>query len=31
MIAALYANETPAPPAHHLHETPERIAVGACF
>ena len=31
MIAALYQNETeaPAPAAHH--ETPERLAVGACF
>lgn len=31
MIAALYQNEsvTPHPPAHH--ETPERLAVGACF
>ncbi|WP_305825124.1 phosphonate ABC transporter ATP-binding protein [Massilia brevitalea] len=31
MIAALYANETLPPPEHHLHETPERIAVGACL
>jgi phosphonate transport system ATP-binding protein len=30
MIAALYANETIAPP-HPDHETPARIAVGACF
>jgi len=31
MIAALYQNEsvTPHPPAHH--ESPERLAVGACF
>jgi phosphonate transport system ATP-binding protein len=31
MIAALYANETIAPQAHPDHETPARIAVGACF
>ena len=31
MIAALYANETFAPPAQPGHESPARIAVGACF
>ena len=31
MIAALYANETIQPPHTHPHESPERIAVGACF
>lgn len=31
MIAALYANETLQPPPEHPHESPERIAVGACF
>ncbi len=31
MIAALYANETLQPAAQPEHETPARIAVGACF
>jgi phosphonate transport system ATP-binding protein len=31
MIAALYQNEVAAVPAWVQHETPERIAVGACF
>jgi phosphonate transport system ATP-binding protein len=31
MIAALYANETITPPPEADHETPARIAVGACF
>jgi len=31
MIAALYANETLQAEPEHPHETPERIAVGACF
>jgi phosphonate transport system ATP-binding protein len=31
MIAALYANETIQTPAHPDHETPARLAVGACF
>jgi len=31
MIAALYANETIETPPHPDHETPARIAVGACF
>lgn len=31
MIADLYANETVQPQPDILHDTPERIAVGACF
>ena len=31
MIAALYDNEHVAPHPDHLHESPDRIAVGACF
>jgi phosphonate transport system ATP-binding protein len=31
MIAALYENEHVQPHAGHPHETPDRIAVGACF
>ncbi|RZA36456.1 MAG: ATP-binding cassette domain-containing protein [Lysobacteraceae bacterium] len=31
MIAALYENESVAPAAPHPHESPDRIAVGACF
>ena len=31
MIAALYLNEQDTPAPAELHETPERIAVGACF
>lgn len=31
MIAALYENEIVEPEPHPAHETPERIAVGACF
>jgi len=31
MVAALYANETIQPPPPPEHETPARIAVGACF
>ncbi len=31
MIAALYENEHVAPPPEHPHESPDRIAVGACF
>jgi phosphonate transport system ATP-binding protein len=31
MIAALYENETVEPHSHALHESPARIAVGACF
>jgi len=31
MIAALYQNESMAAPPEELHETPERLAVGACF
>jgi len=31
MIAALYQNEVNASPAPPRHETPERLAVGACF
>jgi phosphonate transport system ATP-binding protein len=31
MIAALYENETAVPHPHPPHESPERIAVGACF
>jgi len=31
MIAALYENEAVAPPPGHPHESPDRIAVGACF
>jgi phosphonate transport system ATP-binding protein len=31
MIAALYQNETNSTDAPHGHETPERLAVGACF
>lgn len=31
MIAALYYNESAAPAPQDLHETPERLAVGACF
>ena len=31
MIAALYQNDSSAPPPPAYHETPERLAVGACF
>lgn len=31
MIAALYENEKVAPHPEHPHESPDRIAVGACF
>lgn len=31
MIAELYANETVAPPSTPPHETPDRLAVGACY
>jgi phosphonate transport system ATP-binding protein len=31
MIAALYENESAPPELPHYHESPERIAVGACF
>ena len=31
MIAALYENEAVEAPPQHPHESPERIAVGACF
>jgi phosphonate transport system ATP-binding protein len=31
MIAALYENESIEPQPHTAHESPERIAVGACF
>jgi phosphonate transport system ATP-binding protein len=31
MIAALYQNESDVPPTQAPHETPERLAVGACF
>lgn len=31
MIAALYQNEAVSVPATTVHETPERLAVGACF
>jgi phosphonate transport system ATP-binding protein len=31
MIAALYENEAVAPQPQHPHESPDRIAVGACF
>lgn len=31
MIAALYENETVQPHSGHPHESPDRIAVGACF
>ncbi|QNA99543.1 phosphonate ABC transporter ATP-binding protein [Massilia sp. Se16.2.3] len=31
MVAALYANESAAPHPHPEHESPDRIAVGACF
>ncbi len=31
MIAALYQNEAASTPIQDVHETPERLAVGACF
>ena len=31
MIAALYLNESLAPPSSTLHDSPERLAVGACL
>lgn len=31
MIAALYANEQASPTASELHETPDAIAIGACY
>jgi phosphonate transport system ATP-binding protein len=31
MIDALYHNESAAPATHERHETPDRLAVGACF
>ena len=31
MIAALYQNDAPAPSAALIHETPDLLAVGACF